>query len=189
MSDLKAFLAKRGNLKDFTLFLDRDGVINEPIVNDYARKPADFILTFRAVEAIGLLKRAFKYVIIVTNQQGIHRKIMSESDLEDVHLKLYDAIKQGDETYPDAVFFAPYLKKIDHQWRKPNVGMPLQAKNYLHDIDFNKCIMVGDSPGDMNLADHIGAVKIKISNPRFSFQNQDAEFANLWEMAKYLTQN
>lgn len=189
MNELSAYLAKRGKLEEFTLFIDRDGVINEPIVNDYARKPADFILVNKAVEAIGLLQNVFKQIVVLTNQQGIHRKLMGEKDLENIHLKLYNALKSENIPYPEAVFFAPYLKKINHTWRKPNTGMPEQAKNYVPSIDFNKSIVVGDSPGDMELADQIGAVKIKIANPQFSFENQDAEFASLWEMAKYLTQN
>lgn len=179
MQELKKYLPNRAALKEYTLFIDRDGVINEPIVDNYAKRPEDFILCKGAIDALGELNRIFGKVILVTNQQGIHRDLMTESDLEDVHLKMYKALKNNDLPYFDAAFFAPYLSKVNHLWRKPQNGMLLKAKKYFEDIDFSKAIMVGDSPGDMKLADSLEIFKVRINNPQFNFDNQDVQFDSL----------
>ncbi|NNJ55356.1 MAG: HAD-IIIA family hydrolase [Bacteroidia bacterium] len=187
MKELKAYLPNRTECKEFTLFLDRDGVINEPIVDDYAKKPDDFVICKGALQAIKELKNIFRYVILVTNQQGIHRELMSEKDLENVHLKLHNAMKLDSIPYFDLALFAPYLRTVNNSWRKPSTGMLLQAKEYLKDINFKQSIMVGDSPSDMVLADNVGAVKVRIENPQFSFDNQDFKFDSLSSFAKYFT--
>lgn len=187
MSMHNTSLPNRLECKHYTLFLDRDGVINEPIVDDYAKQPDDFIICKGATDAIKELQSIFKYVIVVTNQQGIHRKLMSEKDLENVHLKLYNAMKEDDIPYFDLALFAPYLKTVNNSWRKPSTGMLMQAKSYFNDIDFSKSIMVGDSPSDMALADAVGATKVRIANPQFSFDNQDYNFDSLAHFTKYFT--
>jgi|TARA_B110000503_G_C7165135_1_gene421500 histidinol-phosphate phosphatase family protein len=177
MSEHKPFLSE--NLADFTIFLDRDGVINLPIVDDYAKQPNDFILGDGVLVALEKLQQMVKRLVMVTNQQGVHRKVMNEKDLENVHLKLYNSLKNKGLSYFDASFYAPYLKEESHEWRKPKNGMLLKAKSYFPDIDWSKAIMVGDSPGDMQLADTLGITKVKIANPQFSFDNQDYTYADL----------
>lgn len=187
MKELKRFLPKGDQCKEYTLFLDRDGVINEPIIDDYAKVPEDFIFCNVAVNALGELKALFKRVVIVTNQQGVHRQVMSEQDLEDVHLKMYRSMKSIGVSYFDAAFFAPYLRSADHPWRKPSNGMYAKAKEYFEDIDWEKCIMVGDSPGDMALADSKSILKVRILNPQFDFDNQDFTFQSLSDFVDCLS--
>ena len=179
MNELKKYLPSSEECKEFTLFLDRDGVLNEPIIDDYAKRPGDFIFCKGALGALARLQVLFKRIIIVTNQQGVDREVMSESDLEDVHLKMYNAMKSSKIPYFDSVFFAPYLKNVNHNWRKPSNGMYEKSLEYFKDIEWEKCIMVGDSPGDMHLADTKNIIKVKILNSQFDFDNQDFSFKNL----------
>lgn len=176
-------------LSEYSLFLDRDGVINTPKPDDYVKHPDEFIFTENAIDAIRDLQQVFKYVFVVTNQQGIHRELMTEQGLEDVHLKLYRALKNNDLPYFDGVFFAPYLRKRDHYWRKPQKGMVEQAQKYCTDIDPDKIVLVGDSPGDMELAAKVGALKVRIANPQFEFDDQDLSFNSLFAFAQFITQN
>jgi histidinol-phosphate phosphatase family protein len=189
MKEHRAFLPSKEELKECTLFLDRDGVLNLPIVDDYARQPEDLVLVDGIVESIAKLVLLFKRVILVTNQQGVGREVMSERDLEDVHLKLYNALKKGGVDWFDSAFFAPYLKTEKHTWRKPDNGMLLKAKEYFVDVDFSSAIMVGDSPGDMLLADSLGLTKVKIANPQFSFDNQDHSFSSLASFVSHLSKH
>ncbi len=179
MSELKKYLPNKSDCSDYTLFLDRDGVINRPIVDDYARVPKDFVYCDGALKAIGELKKIFKRIVIVTNQQGVGREIMSSKDLENVHLKMYNGLKNKGLEYFDLVLYAPYLKTENHKWRKPQNGMLLKSKRCFQDIDWSKSIMVGDSPGDMQLADTLGVLKVRIDNPQFSFDNQQFQFRSL----------
>ena len=187
MKEHNIFLPKISDCQEYTLFLDRDGVINKPIVDDYAKRPEDFIFCDKALDALSLLQRYFGRIVLVTNQQGVHRNVMSEKDLENVHLKMYRALKKEGIEYFDASFFAPYLKTDNHTWRKPNNGMLLKAKSYLPKIDWEKAIMVGDSPGDMLLADSLDILKVKIQNPQFDFHNQDFEFSSLYHFVDSLS--
>jgi histidinol phosphatase-like enzyme len=92
---------------------------------------------------------------------------------------MYDTMKTEINSYFDLVLYAPYLKTDSHSWRKPNTGMLLKAKEYYPDIDFSKSIMVGDSPGDMALADQLNILKVRISNDQFEFDNQDFIYTDL----------
>jgi len=179
MSEHKPFLPKGDSCKEYTLFLDRDGVLNLPIVDDYARKPLDLILIDDLANSLGTLFSKFKRVVLVTNQQGVGRKVMTDIDLENVHLKMYNSLIESGVSWFDAAFYAPYLKTENHQWRKPNNGMLLKARDYFEDINWSKSIMVGDSPGDMQLADSLGVSKVRILNPQFSFDNQDFTFDSI----------
>jgi histidinol-phosphate phosphatase family protein len=187
MKELKKYLPSKQDCKDYTLFLDRDGVINKPIIDDYAKQPEDFIFCDGAIEAIAKLRSIFKEIVIVTNQQGVHREVMTEKDLENVHLKLYNGLKEQGVKFFDITLFAPYLKSMDHAWRKPQNGMLQKAQEYIPSISWDKSIMVGDSPGDMKLADTLGLVKVRITNPQFSFDNQDFQFDSLKEFVSFLS--
>lgn len=189
MSEHKAYLPSKSECKEYTLFLDRDGVLNEPIVDDYARCPDDLVLVDGLVGSIKWLLSHFKRVILVTNQQGIGRQIMSDVDLEDVHLKMYKKLKDSSVQWFDAAFFAPYIKSENHTWRKPSNGMLRKAQNYFPDIHWKKSIMVGDSPSDMLLADTFGIAKVKIGNPQFDFDNQDYHYDSIQDFVSALSNN
>lgn len=70
------------------VFLDRDGVINKQApIHDYIKTPFEFQMLPRAADAVKLLKQAGFSVVVVTNQRGIARGIMSELDLDAIHRK------------------------------------------------------------------------------------------------------
>jgi len=188
MKEPKKSLPSLIEAKQWVLFLDRDGVINQPIIDDYARKPYDFLFTERCIEALELLSKSFGKLVLVTNQQGVGKGVMSEADLENVHLKLYRKLKENNIAYLDLALYAPYLKKNNHAWRKPNTGMASRALKTLNLEPNTPIIMIGDSPGDMALADKINAIKVRISTPQFTFDNQDYTFDSLWHFSQYLTQ-
>ncbi|MCS6819569.1 MAG: histidinol phosphate phosphatase, partial [Chitinophagales bacterium] len=71
--------------KTWTLFLDRDGVINLHYPNDYVKSVEEFIFLEGALDAIRDLSRVFKRIIVVTNQQGVGKGLMSEADLDLIH--------------------------------------------------------------------------------------------------------
>ena len=68
-----------------TLFLDRDGVINVKLDERYVQDPSEFEFMPGAEKAIALLSTIFKRILIVTNQQGIGKGIMTENDLNFLH--------------------------------------------------------------------------------------------------------
>lgn len=134
--------------ENWTLFLDRDGVINKRPVNSYVTKPDDFEWIDGVIESINLLSEVFNTVLVVTNQQGIGKGLMTPEDLEKVHHKMLSGIHQAGGRI-DKIYFCGDLDKTGSLFRKPAVGMGLLARKDFPHISFKKSIMVGDTKNDM----------------------------------------
>lgn len=147
--------------KTWTLFLDRDGVINKKRDNDYVKSTDELELLPGAVEAIAGLSKMFGKVIIVTNQQGIGKKLMTVESLTAVHNVILQEVENRGG-YIDAIYFAPQLKSEQSIMRKPQIGMALQAKKDFNEIEFSKSVMIGDSPSDMEFAKNAKMIPIGI---------------------------
>jgi histidinol-phosphate phosphatase family protein len=148
--------------KSWTLFLDRDGVINKKIENDYVKKWEDFEFMPGVIEAFKIFTSIFGRIIIVTNQQGIGKGLMSEKELSEIHKKMLSEIQKAGGKV-DAIYFAPQIKESNHTDRKPNVGMALKAKKEFPEINFRKSVMAGDSKSDMEFGSKLGMIKILIN--------------------------
>ncbi|MBL7927628.1 MAG: HAD-IIIA family hydrolase [Bacteroidia bacterium] len=140
----------------WTLFLDRDGVINRQIPDDYVRTWDDFIFNEGALHALQQFAQMFNRIIIVTNQQGVGKGLMTEADLDIIHQKMLDLISKAGGRI-DAIYAAtPIVALDDKGMRKPNIGMALQAQQENSKIDFTKSIMIGDSKSDMEFGKNAG---------------------------------
>ncbi len=148
---------------DSALFLDRDGVINRQIVGDYVRNLLQLELLPGAIDAIARLGNVFRYVIVVTNQQGISKGLMSAGDVVAIHDYIIQKVTEAGG-HLDRIYCCPSLGTKNDPNRKPGTGMGLQAKQDFPDIDFNRSLMVGDSPSDMLFAERLGMQRIFISN-------------------------
>jgi histidinol-phosphate phosphatase family protein len=155
------------NLKDlhidgsWTLFLDRDGVINRRIINGYVKSIGDFDILQGVLEAINRLSQVFGRIIIVTNQQGIGKGLMTETDLDEIHKFLKDRTEKAGGRI-DAIYHASNLAEEKSKMRKPGIGMAIKAKKDFPDIDFQKSIMLGDSEIDMEFGRRTGMITIFI---------------------------
>lgn len=148
---------------DSALFLDRDGVINRQIVGDYVRNLSQLELLPGAIDAIARLGKLFRYVIVVTNQQGIGKGLMSAADVSEIHDYIIREVQAAGGRI-DKIYCCPSLDTAEDPNRKPNIGMGLQAKLNFPDIDFNRSLMIGDSPSDMLFAERLGMQSIFITN-------------------------
>ena len=156
-----------------TLFLDRDGVINHKI-DGYVQFYSDFIFIDGALESIKRLTFLFDRIIVVTNQQGIGKKIMN---LEDLNL-LHDKMKIEIENYGgkiDRVYHCPHLSSENCTCRKPNPGMLLKAKEDFPEIDFDYSFLIGDSDSDIKAAEFVGITSVKVSK-KYTLNNWCNEF-------------
>jgi D-glycero-D-manno-heptose 1,7-bisphosphate phosphatase len=166
--------------KSWTLFLDRDGVINKKIEGDYVRSWSQFEFLPNVIEALKILRSIFGRIIIVTNQRGIGRGLMTHKDLEVIHKNML-SILQKEKITIDKIYYCPhdYEKEICF-CRKPNIGMGLQAKRDFPEIDFKKSIMVGDSLSDIEFGNRLGMFSILIGN------SEQATFPSLYDFANFL---
>ena len=167
--------------KNWTLFLDRDGVINKKIDNDYVKQWIEFEFIEGVLDALKFLNPVFGNIIVVTNQQGIGKKLYRKEDLEIIHKNmLYEIAYHGGKI--DKVYFSPYLKSENHPYRKPGIGMALKAKEDISTINFEESIMVGDSMSDMEFGRNAGMKTIYISEEITENDKIDFNFKSLNEI-------
>jgi len=137
------------------LFLDRDGVINYRIPDGYVTEPSEFEFLPNVIEALQILSKKFKYLFIVSNQQGVGKGLMSESDLEDVHQHMLEEFEENDIKI-HKIYVCTALKEANDPCRKPNIGMALQAQKDFKDFELSKSVMVGDTISDMRFGRNAG---------------------------------
>ncbi len=172
--------------KSWSLFLDRDGVINKRLENDYVKTLDEFEFIEGVPEALKLLPELFGKIIVVTNQQGIGKGLYSENDLDIIHHYMADEIEKH-EGRIDKVYFSPHLAADKHDWRKPGIGMALQAKEDFPEIDFTKSVIVGDSLSDMQFGRNAGMKTVYINSTKIKDEKIDFCFTSLQEFAKAIS--
>jgi D-glycero-D-manno-heptose 1,7-bisphosphate phosphatase len=174
--------------KDWTLFLDRDGVINEEKPDGYILHVGEFVFYQGVKEALRVLAEKFGHILIVTNQRGIGKGMMTTSDLQAIHDKMVlEMVKAGGRV--DDIYYCDSLSD-DHPMRKPNPGMALQAKKDHPGIDLRRSIMVGNTLSDMEFGKNAGmhTVYLRTTRPEQPLPHPliDLSFNSLSDFAKVL---
>ncbi len=168
---------------EWTLFLDRDGVINKKLDGTYVMNPEQFEILPGVAEAVGVFSTLFGRIVIVTNQQGIGKELMTHEDLAAVHDKMIDILAWSGGRI-DEVYYCPDLAHEDSPSRKPNPGMGWRAKEDFPEIDFRKSIMVGDSVSDIEFGKILKMITVRISNVKD--ENADFTHSSLSDFLVYL---
>ena len=172
----------------WSLFLDRDGVINVEKKGTYVLKLDGFFFSEGVQLAMQKLSSVFGLIFVATNQRGIARGTVKLEDLQSIHAYMLEEINQHSGRI-DKIYFCgdPH---DDSPNRKPNPGMALQAKKDFPQIDFSKSIMVGNTLSDMQFARNAGmySVFIPSTEPETPFPHEliDARFNSLFEFAMAL---
>lgn len=133
--------------KNWTLFLDRDGVINIESVGSYITSWNEFEFHEGAREALHKLSKLFGTIVVVSNQRGVGRGIMTIDALLEINSNLKLAVAEYGGRI-DKVYNCTAVNDSDHN-RKPNTGMGMQAQEDFPVIDFRRSVMVGNSMSDM----------------------------------------
>jgi D-glycero-D-manno-heptose 1,7-bisphosphate phosphatase len=149
---------------DWTLFIDRDGVINHEKANDYVHSWEEFKFYEGVFEAFEIFAGIFKYIIVVTNQKGVGKGLTKEKDLHIIHHNMKAAIEQHGGRI-DAIYYCPDVDN-DSPNRKPQPGMGLQATEKYKDIDLTKSLMVGNTLSDMHFGRNFGVHTVFLSTTR-----------------------
>jgi len=177
--------------KSWTLFLDRDGVINHEKKADYIRNWEEFAFYDGVLEALELLNDKFGVIVMVTNQKGVGKGLMTVDDLNRIHTNMLSTIN-GKNGRVDKIYYCADLED-DSPNRKPNAGMAFQAKHDFPSIDFSKSIMVGNKISDMKFGRNAGinTVFVATTNPDTEHPHPtvDLRFDNLLAFAKALTKS
>lgn len=139
-------------MKNFAVFLDRDGVIIKDVNNLETSEQIKLIPN--ATEAIHLLNKENIPVSVVTNQPGIARGLITEQDLKKIHKDLKEILSNNNAKI-DAVYYCPHHPNANVKeyrevcnCRKPEPGMLIQGAKDLN-IDIKDCYMIGDRNSDV----------------------------------------
>lgn len=167
-------------LADKVIFLDRDGVINEKLEGDYVKTIDELKIFPEAFKAIKLLKNNGYVTVLITNQRGIARGLMTPEDLATVHDYLQSELARHD-TSIDAIFYCPHDYN-QCKCRKPEIGLFLEAEK-IFSIDKSASYMIGDSASDIEAGRRYGVRTVSIKN---ALARADFDCENILEAAHYI---
>lgn len=161
--------------KSWTLFLDRDGVINEDKPGSYIFSPDEFVFMKGTPGLFKKLKEKFGRTIVVTNQRGVGRGLMTEETLQDIHRQMKTEIAAAGGKI-DAAYYCTAVND-NHPCRKPNPGMAIQALADFPDIELQRAIMVGNNPSDMQFGRNAGlyTVFVRTTRPDITLPHPDID--------------
>jgi D-glycero-D-manno-heptose 1,7-bisphosphate phosphatase len=153
-------------VKEFAVFVDRDGTINIDV--DFLSSPDQITLIPRSAEAIRELNDAGIPVVVMTNQSGIARGLYSEEDLHAIHRAMDGLLGAAGASVLEYFYcphhptdgVAPYVQDCD--CRKPKPGMLLQAERK-YGFDLGRSFVVGDKCVDVMAGRSVGATSIQVA--------------------------
>lgn len=132
----------------WTLFLDRDGVINRRIVGDYVRSPDQFEFLPGVSGALSLLADWAPRIVVITNQQGVGRGLMTHAAVDEIHDVMIDRVAAGGGRI-DEVLVCPHLVARRCPCRKPAPGLASAWLAAHPDVDPRLSVMIGDAASDI----------------------------------------
>lgn len=156
-------------------FFDRDGIVNQRIMNGYVTGVEDFIMIPDFSPLFQFIKEQGFLAILVTNQQGVGKGLMSESDLQHIHdlmqaILLRQTGYQFDDLYAATELeVSRYSSCCGDQYhppvirRKPSPAMLLEARDRWN-LDFSNSWMIGDSISDAEAGRAAGVRTILIGD-------------------------
>lgn len=170
--------------KTWTLFLDRDGVINTRLVDDYVKNINEFEFMPGVLDAFRIFAEKFGKIIIVTNQQGVGKGLMTMQDVETVHKFMLKEI-ENQKGRVDAIYVCPQLKSDPDNFRKPSPKMAYMAQHDFPEINLDKSIMIGDMNSDLEFGKNCGMYTVFIGNEPIKIK-PDGKYETLLDFAKIL---
>ncbi|HET7620825.1 MAG TPA: HAD family hydrolase [Gemmatimonadaceae bacterium] len=148
------------------VFLDRDGTIN--IDTHYLRRPEDVQLILGAPEAIARLNAAGIPVIVVSNQSGIGRGLLTRAEYEAVRARIDDRLAHAGARI-DATYICPHAPSPESgaalcECRKPGTLL-FRTAAAEHVLDLPRSTFIGDRWRDVSPALQFGARGILVPSP------------------------
>lgn len=184
---------------NITVGLDRDGTINEEI-GQYIKYPEQFQPIPQSLEAVAMIRQKGYNIVIITNQNGIFKGILTQEDVERVHMRMLELLGQAGCYSIDGIYYSTTSLKEDI-YAKPNPGMFKRAEKELG-VKFKGGVYVGDKVSDLKAAERVGATPVLVLTGHGkeeieklnTFANRELKkktmvFENLWAFANALPWN
>jgi len=164
------------------VFLDRDGVINVKLSdNRYVARVPEFEFLPGVLDALSMLRELGFVLVVVTNQRGIAKGLMTSEDLDRVHGHMAAALGEKGVSL-DRIYYCPHEEYENCACRKPKPGMLFDAARDLG-LDLAASYMVGDSRSDMAAGRNAGTRTVLIGKD--TDDQADLAFASLLDFALF----
>jgi D-glycero-D-manno-heptose 1,7-bisphosphate phosphatase len=129
------------------IFLDRDGVMNKCAKqHEYITRWENFEFLENVTEAISLLNDAEYKIVVISNQRGIARGIMTQDEVDELHKRVNEYLNNKGANI-DCFLYCPH-EMGECNCRKPDIGLLLSAER-VYDVDKSHSYMIGDSESDI----------------------------------------
>jgi histidinol-phosphate phosphatase family protein len=139
-------------------FIDRDGTIIEDKV--FLGNPDEIEFFPGAIEAVKILRKSRYKIVVISNQSGIGRRILTKEMVKEVNDCLLQRLKEKDAPV-DALYFCPHHPDDNCDCRKPKTGMIKKAVTELK-LDLKNAVVIGDHLCDIELGKNIGAKTVLV---------------------------
>lgn len=149
-------------MKNKAFFFDRDGVINHRLVGDYVKTIQQFIIFPDIPQILKQIKLFDFKLILITNQQGVGKGLMSANELDNIHDFMQEQLYHHGAKFDD-IYSCTDLADSKSYRRKPNPGMILEAIEKWN-IDPKLSFMIGDSDSDILAGRRAGVRTILVSD-------------------------
>ncbi len=151
------------------VFMDRDGTIVEDV--GYMNSPEQIKFIPGSIEAIKMLNQAGYKVVVITNQAGVARRLITEDMLQTIDKTLHKWILNGG-AHLDGIYYCPhhpehglYPYRQICECRKPHTGLIKRAHRDLN-IDLSQSFMIGDKATDVEAGKRAGTKTILVLTGR-----------------------
>lgn len=161
------------SISDKIFFFDRDGIVNRRPMGGYVQSVDEFVFNPDFFELFYKINKAGFITALITNQQGVGKKLMTDEQLLNIHEFMQKVLMGKTGCRFNEIKYCSSLKTENDLRRKPNPGMLLEVIGKYHP-DLNNCFFIGDSESDV-LAGKAAGVKtilinnIKIADPDYYF--------------------
>src|SRR5437867_11784158 len=156
LSPVSERTAKMTDTLSTAVFVDRDGTIIED--RDYCSEPKDVKVFAGVPEALRRLKSNGFKLIIITNQSGIGRGLIT---LEQYFAVEAEVLRQLGDGLIEATYFCSAVPGQHSTRRKPAPGMIIEATRE-HQIDLSRSFLIGDKEIDVECAHNAGVRAIRV---------------------------
>jgi D-glycero-D-manno-heptose 1,7-bisphosphate phosphatase len=143
-------------------FLDRDGTVIEEL--GYLGDPEKIQIIPGALEALRALREAGFRLVLLTNQAGVARGLITETDVRRVNDRLRELLAEAGIAL-DGIYYCPHHPEVGGpeyrracECRKPGPGMAAQAQRDLG-LDLARSVIFGDHLSDAGVARHFPGMR------------------------------
>ena len=139
--------------------IDRDGVLNEDS-GEFIKSVAEWRPIAGSLDAIAALTRAGYRTVVVTNQSGIARGLLTENMLHDIHARMLAAVREAGGEIA-GIYYCPHHPDAACDCRKPRTALLRRAERELG-VTLAGAPFIGDRASDVDAAHAVGARPILV---------------------------